>query len=130
MSRSTAIVLLLAALAAPSCFLSRSTVNEPLRGAEIEKLLPGKTTAAEVTQLLGAPSEVVQLGARTAYRYDFSVRKRGGFSIIVLTFLNEDARSDRIWLFFDEDDLLTHAGSTSEAANARYAMPWQDVHDR
>ena len=125
-----ALPLVLALALAPSCFVSRTMVNEPLRRAEIDRLVPGQTKAADVVAILGAPNEVVQLGSRTAYRYDFSILKRAGFTIIVLTFLNEDTRTDRVWLFFDKDDLLTHLGSTLEAKDARYAMPWQDVHEK
>ncbi|HEV8111192.1 MAG TPA: hypothetical protein VGR31_00300 [Planctomycetota bacterium] len=115
------------ALLAPSCFISRTTMNEPIRREEVDRLVPGQTSAGEVVAQLGAPAEVVQLGTRTAYRYDFIVTKRAGFSIIILSFLNEDTRSDRVWLFFDSSDVLTHAGSTLQAANAHYEMPWQDL---
>jgi len=129
MTRFTApLLLLLLALAAPSCFLSRTTVNEPIHRTKIDGLVPGTTTAKEVVALLGAPGEVVQLGNRTAYRYDFSVQKRAGFTLIIVTFLNEDTRSDRVWLFFDADDKLTHAGATLEAGDAEYVMPWQEAH--
>jgi len=122
--------LILALLLLPSCFVSRSMINEPLRKAEIDRLVPGTTTAAEVTAILGAPNEVIQLGSRTAYRYDFSEQKRAGFTLIVVTVLNEDLRTDRVWLFFDKDDLLTHMGSTLQAADTRYAMPWVDIHGK
>jgi hypothetical protein len=111
-----------------SCFISRSTTNVPLRRAQLEQLHPGTTTAKEVVELLGAPSEVVQLGARSAYRYDFTNLKRAGFSIIILSFLNEDTRADRAWLFFNQYDNLTHVGSTFEGNQAEYAMPWQKIH--
>ena len=119
--------LLVLALLSPSCFIARETVNEPIRRADVETLVPGTTTAREVVERLGGPNEVVQLGSRTAYRYDFTTTKRAGFTIILVSFLNDDTRSDRVWLFFDAKDVLTHAGSTLEAADARYAMPWQHV---
>lgn len=120
--------LLLALL--PACFASRTMVNEPLRAASLGALVPGTSTAKDVVELLGAPSEVIQLGSRTAYRYDYSVQKRAGFTLIVVTVLNEDTRSDRAWFFFDKDDKLTHAGSTLESDRARYAMPWAEVHGK
>ena len=111
-----------------SCFMSRSMVNVPLVRAKFEELKPGTTTAREVVQLLGAPSEVIQLGSRSAYRYDFTNQKREGFTVILFTCLNEDTRADRAWLFFDAKDVLTHLGSTFEGNQARYALPWEDVH--
>ena len=127
MNRALPFVVGVVLLLAPGCFISRSTVNEPLRRPEVERFVPGTTTASEVVAALGAPSEVVQLGNRTAYRYDFSVNKNAGFSIIILTFINTDLRSDRVWLFFDSKDVLTHFGSTFQAKNAEFEMPWQDV---
>lgn len=124
----SAILALLVVLAAPSCFISRSAINEPLERTAIARLVPGQTTAAEAVALLGAPSDVIQLGHRSAYRYDSSLQKRAGFTVIVVTFLNEDTRTDRLWLFFDEKDVLTHAGSTLQSADTRYAMPWQEIH--
>ena len=128
MTPSQLALVALAALSAPGCFLSRTTVNEPVRREAFDHLQPGTTTAKDVTAAFGAPNEVVQLGTRSAYRYDFTVGKRAGFSIIVISFLNEDTHSDRVWLFFDAHDVLTHAGATLEAGQARFAMPWQSIH--
>jgi hypothetical protein len=110
-----------------SCFMSKGSLNEPLREHAVEGLVPGTTTASEVTARLGAPNEVVQLGQRTAYRYDFTNKKTAGFTLIVVTFLNEDTRSDRIWFFFDAKDVLTHAGATFEGDETEYSMPWDDT---
>lgn len=109
-----------------ACFISRSSLNTPLHAQKMEQLVPGQSTAREVTELLGAPNEVVQLGQRTAYRYDFTTKKTAGFTVIVLTLVNDDTRSDRIWLFFDAHDVLTHTGATFEGAEPEYAMPWDD----
>ena len=111
-----------------SCFISRSTTNVPRQRSRLDELRPGTTTAKEVVELLGAPNEVVQLGSRSAYRYDFGIMKRAGFTIIIVSFLNEDARTDRAWLFFNKDEILTHVGSTFEGNQAQYAMPWQEIH--
>ena len=111
-----------------SCFMSRSVTNVPLQRAKLEQLHPGTSTAKEVVEVLGAPSEVIQLGSRSAYRYDFTNLKRAGFTVILFTCMNEDTRADRAWLFFDSKDVLTHMGSTLEGNDARYAMPWEEIH--
>lgn len=115
-------------LATQGCFLSRGMTNEPVQRALVDQLVPAEATAADATRLLGAPNEVVQLGNRTAYRYDFTTLKRAGFTLFVVTVFNEDTRSDRVWLFFDAQDRLSHVGKTFEGDDARYAMPWQKVH--
>ncbi|MCA8981791.1 MAG: outer membrane protein assembly factor BamE [Planctomycetes bacterium] len=108
-----------------SCFVSRETTNVPLSAELVDQLEPGRTTATEVAEILGAPSEVVQLGFRSAWRYDHVRAKRAGFSVIVVTLIDTDARTDRVWVFFDENDLLTNVGSTFQAGGSQYQMPWQ-----
>ena len=128
-ARSIVLVLLLAT-ATSACYVTRSTTNEPLTCESIDKLVPGTSTAQEVVATLGAPAEVVQLGTRTAYRYEFTNTKRAVLFLIVLGFYNEDTRADRAWLFFDAQNVLTHVGATLEADRARYAMPWWNVHEK
>ena len=123
------IALLLVIPAFSSCFISRRTANEPLQQKRMETLQAGTSTATEVAATLGAPNEVVQLGKRMAWRYDFTNAKMAGFSILILTFINEDARADRAWFFFDENSVLQYAGRTLEADRAGYSMPWQNIHD-
>ena len=119
---------LLLVLLTPGCFLQRNYVNQPLEEESLARLVPGTTTAAEVVELLGAPNEVVQLGRRSAYRYEHDQQKSTGFLLLVIGFINRDTQSDRTWVFFSEDDVLSHVGTTLEAADAEYAMPWMS-HD-
>ncbi len=121
------VALLLAVLLTPGCFLSRTYVNAPIEEASIAQLRPGQTTAAQVVALLGAPTEVVQLGRRSAYRYEHDQQKRAGLFLIVVVFSNNDNQADRTWVFFDENDVLSHVGTTLEADTAQYAMPWSDL---
>lgn len=114
----------------PGCFLARTTTNEPLSAASLDRLELGKSSAQDVLAALGAPHDVVQLGRRSAWRYDFTNSKRAGFSVVVVTLLNEDSRSDRAWLFFDENMVLIAAGSTLQAADSEFAMPWSEVGGR
>lgn len=116
-------------LITPSCFVMRETTNVPLEGQDFSQLVPGTTTATDVVELLGAPNEVVQLARRSAYRYEFDQGKRAAVFLVLVTFVNTDVRQDRAWIFFDENDVLTHVGTTFEGNDARYAMPWSDIHD-
>ena len=118
--------LLLALALLPGCLVSRTTVNQPLREQVLATLEPGVSTSADAVAALGAPTEVVQLGLRSAYRYDHTQTKRAGLVLILVSFLDTQSRSDRAWLFFDEEGLLTHVGLTLEADEAEYDMPWED----
>lgn len=120
--------LLLAAclLLAPACLLDRSTTNGRPDPAAIAKLSPGTSTASDVVALFGAPSEVVQLGKRSAYRYEHTVAKRTGLWLIVLGSLNTDTHSDRVWMFFDENSVLTHVASSYESERSEFGLAWTD----
>jgi hypothetical protein len=129
MTRSRTRLILLFALLQPSCVLGRSTSNEPLDPARIERLVPGRTTAKEVVELLGAPNEVVQLHKRSAWRYGHTNSKYAGLLLILVNFGSVDARSDTLWVFFDEDQTLYSFGSTLSSHRTQYALPWEDIHE-
>jgi len=125
----TRILLLLSALSLPVCVASRFTDNEPFDPAVVESFVPGTTTAADVTDAMGPPVRVVQLDVRSAYLYEFSNSKTTGLVLFLVNFVNSDARFDRVWLFFDSRDVLTHSGSQLSAHRSRFAMPWVRIHD-
>ena len=120
----TPALLLILALISPGCFLSRRTTNEPLSAERIGQLVPGKTTAGECVELLGAPTEVVQLAKRSAYRYDHTATKETGVFLLVLGLFNSDTRADRAWLFFDENEVLTHVATDLRADQADFNLPF------
>lgn len=113
----------LCGLGLPGCFYSRTHVNQSIDPAHLESLTPGTSTAGDVVLALGAPTEVVQLGRRSAYRYDHRVEKQKAVFLIVFGVRGVDANSDRVWAFFDENDVLTHVGASLEASEARYSVP-------
>lgn len=130
MLRTTSrLLLLLPLFSTAACGIARQDTNEPLDAAVIRGLQPGKTTARDVTERLGAPTEVVQLGRRTAYRYDATSAKSAVLFLLVINFGNQDTRSDRLWVFFDENDVLSHYGATFGTHRTQYSMPWEDVHE-
>jgi outer membrane protein assembly factor BamE (lipoprotein component of BamABCDE complex) len=110
----------------PACFVARNNINTPLDPDRLALLVPGTSTADDVLGALGAPSDVVQLGRRSAWRYDHSQKKSAALSLLIVTMVNTDAQADRVWVFFDEADVLTHMAGTFEAQGARYKLPLQD----
>jgi len=120
--RALTLLLLIVACTSSSCFYSRRHVNLPLdpdRVAQVKHRMP----AAEVMELLGAPSEVVQLGLRTAYRYDHTFDKQEAVFMLFLAVRGQDIQQDRVWVFFDESGLVSHVGATLDAAKAEYSLP-------
>ena len=111
------------------CAIARQDTNEPLDATAIRDLHPGTTTAREVVERLGAPTDVVQLGKRTAYRYDATTAKTAFLILVVFNMGTQDSRSDRLWVFFDDHDVLTHFGASFATHRTQYALPWEDVHE-
>ncbi|QDU67775.1 hypothetical protein [Engelhardtia mirabilis] len=109
-----------------SCFVSRSYINDGISPEAVASLEPGVSTAAEVVAALGAPGHVVELGNRSAYQYEHHKLKRAGLWLLIVGLFNEDTRSDRVWVFFDENDVLSHVGATLSAERASYSLPFQD----
>jgi len=126
--RTIALASLLLLPLAQGCFLTRDTVNQPLQEERVAKLAPGMS-AGDVLGILGGPMEVVQLGRRSAWRYDHQRTKRAGLTLFVVTALNTDTQEDRLWLFFDEQDRLAAFGSTLQASSSEWVLPWSDSHE-
>jgi len=125
MKRLTALLSLLLVL--PGCFSTRSTVNQQLSAEAAAQIGPG-TSAAEVVELLGAPTDIVQLGHRVAYLYEFEQSKMSGFLAAIVGFMNSDTRSDRIWIFLGPGGTeVTHVAASFDADKAQNGMPWSDL---
>jgi len=111
------------------CFFARVNRNDPIVAESLQHLVPGTTTAQEAVELLGGPTLVVQLGDRSAYRYDHTVTKATGLLLGIFNVGHTDTREDRLWLFFDAADRLTHVGTSLQSHRASYALPWERLHD-
>lgn len=105
-----------------SCLLSESRSHAPLDGERVAAITPGESTVQDVLDLLGAPNEVVQLGRRSAFRYDHSVEKQTGLFLILVAVRGVDTQQDRAWIFFDEGGVVSHAGSTLQAGDAAFNL--------
>ncbi|MDA8592890.1 outer membrane protein assembly factor BamE [Planctomycetota bacterium] len=115
--------LLLAVSILPGCFFSRSRTNPELSPELASQIIPQQSTAADVTELLGAPNEVVQLGLRTAWRYEHTVEKQSAAFLVLLGLRGVDTQSDRVWVFFDADGNVTNIGTQFQASEAEYDVP-------
>ena len=117
------ILVLLCALLASGCFVQRAHRNNQIDPSAVVQLVPGQTTARQVVELLGAPTDVVQLADRSAYRYDFVVEKQATLFLLVLILRGVESNSDRVWVFFDENEVLSHIGTTFESGEPGYHVP-------
>ncbi len=117
----TCALLALSCLPLGGCLLSQDRVNEPIPSRAVEALQVGMS-ASDVVALLGAPVEVVELGQRTAYHFEFERTKQTGLFLVVFNMSRLDARADRVWCFFDAGDRLTHVASSLDADEVAYGL--------
>ena len=113
----------LLAFCAQSCFVSRSLTNPKIPAEAVAQIVPGESNADDVARLLGAPNEVVQLGRKTAWRYEHTVEKQSALFLVLLGLRGVDTQADRVWVFYDEDDNVSHIGSLLQASDAEYDLP-------
>ena len=118
------LIVLLCLLLQSCVVLGKNKDYHPFDTGKLDGLLPGRTTAPEVTQVLGAPSEIVKLSNGNAYIYRRSVSKGTGVWLILVSFGNYDEHYDQIVMFFDNNDVMTHFGVTLDTHQAAYGFPF------
>jgi len=96
----------------------------PFDTSRLDKLIPGKSTVAEVTEMLGAPTKIVKLSNGNVYIYRRSLTKGTGLWLVLITLGNYDEHHDQIVIFFDKNDVMTHYGVTLDAHKAAYGLPF------
>ena len=96
----------------------------PFDASGLDKLIPGKSTAAQVTEILGAPSEMVKLSNGNAYIYRRSLSKGTGLWLLIVSFGNYDEHYDQIVIFLDKKNIMTHFAVTLDAHKATYGLPF------
>ena len=117
------IVLLIASLLSGCIVLGKNKQFQPFDSTELDKLVPGQTKATEVTEIFGAPSEVVELANGNAYVYKRTVTKGTVCWLLLVTFGNVEKQHDQLVFFFDRNDILTHYGLSLDAEKAKYGLP-------
>ena len=105
------------------CFVSRSLTNPSIPAETVAQIVPGESDANDVARLLGAPNEVVQLGRKSAWRYEYTVEKQTALFLVIFGLRGVDTQADRVWVFFDEEDNVSHIGSLLQASEAKYDLP-------
>ena len=116
-------VLLITTLLSGCIVLGKNKQFQPFDSTELDKMVPGQTKAAEVTEIFGAPSEVVELANGNAYVYKRTVTKGTVCWLVLVTFGNAENQHDQLVFFFDLNDTLTHYGLSLDADKAKYGFP-------
>ena len=117
-------ILLAASIGSGCAVFGRGKDFKPFDESSLKQVTAGSTTAADVTRLFGPPNKIVKLSNGNAYLYERSIDKATGLWLVVLTFGNWDKQYDRIAFFINNEDMVTHIGSSFNAETASYAMPF------
>ena len=104
--------------------IGRGKDFRPMDERALAKIEPGKTTAADILQLFGPPTQIVKLSNGNAYIYDRSLSKATGLWLVVVTFANYDTQHDRVVFFLNNQDLVTHYGSSFKSDTSSYGLPF------
>ena len=116
-------VLMIATLLSGCLVVGKNKEFQPFESSELDQLVPGQTTATEVTEIFGAPSKVVELANGNAYVYRRTVTKGTMCWLVLLTMGNVEKQHDQLVFFFDSEDILTHYGLSLDADKAKYGLP-------
>ena len=72
------------------CYFGKKNEDRPWSVDAVKKIEVGKTTKAQVLQILGPPKEVVRLLESEAYMYIHSIEKSSGTYLVVLNLSRTD----------------------------------------
>lgn len=127
--------LLLAVLAAPlltlpGCVLAQTTSGVGLDPVAVSRIEVGRSTRADVTQLLGPPDEVIYSNKELdplfeqAYRYRRTRERQTAMFLLVFSTFRSDAKWDHVMVFFTPAGVVEHVGTRLDSELAEYGMPW------
>jgi len=111
----TAAALLTLTLAGCASFERNQGVTNSWRDAAFPTPEVGKTTKAEVLDLLGPPSQIIGLRDQTVFYYLKEQRKGKGAILILFNWIQEDTTYDRAIFFFDQNGVLKDYAFSNES---------------
>jgi outer membrane protein assembly factor BamE (lipoprotein component of BamABCDE complex) len=106
------------------CYFSRKKDDRPWPIEVVSQIEVGKTTKAEVLQLLGPPKQIIRLLESEAYMYVASVEKSSGLVLVVLNLSRNDRQYDAVTVIINRQDVVTAVGARFSADDAAYGLPW------
>ena len=107
------------------CYFGKKIEDHPWPPEAVAKIEVGKTTKAQVLQLLGPPKEIIRLLESEAYMYTHSVEKSTGTFLLLVNLSRNDRQFDAITIVINRQDVVTAVGSRFAAGGAEYGFPWE-----
>lgn len=114
----------------PGCMvMARRQTDQPVSAENVERLDSGMTRQ-QVTDLLGAPQEIIfsnkEHDPLREHAYIYEYEQDAGTAIFfgIVNFGNLDTKRDRVVVFFNEEGLVSNVGSSLHGDEARYGFPF------
>jgi len=112
-------------LALGGCYFSKKIDDRSFNPTAVAQIQVGKTTKAEVLQLLGPPREIIRLLESEAYMYVHSIEKNTGTFLLLVNLNRTDKQYDSVAVIINRQDVVTAVGSRASAPTAAYGFPWE-----
>jgi len=112
------------------CALSQTTDGTRISRVQVEQIVVGQSTRADVSRILGAPDEIIYSNRKLdplferAYRYKRSRRKTTFFTLIFFSASRADANNDNVVVFFNDQGIVEDIGARLDMDAPRYGTPW------
>ena len=106
------------------CVLGKNMEDQKFDASGLDNVAINQTTALEIGQIFGAPSQLVKLSNGNAYIYRRSVAKATAVWLLFVSMGRYDKQYDQIVFFFDNNNILTHYGSSFNVGEASYGLPF------
>jgi outer membrane protein assembly factor BamE (lipoprotein component of BamABCDE complex) len=133
--RSTLVPILTSSLIVASglgCVLSQSTSGTGISEEQVDAIIVGGSTRADVANVLGAPDEIIYSNLEhdplfeRAYKYSRRRRKTTFFTLILFSGARADVNHDQVVIFFDRFGLVDDVAARLDMDRPRYGAPWGD----
>jgi outer membrane protein assembly factor BamE (lipoprotein component of BamABCDE complex) len=123
------LILCLAVAPAGCAVMGRQQKETRIDANSVARLKEGMTKS-EVTQILGAPQEIIFSNKEHdplrehAYIYEHETTHYTGIVLGIVNFGNADTKKDRVVVFFDDGGRVDHLGTTLDADRSGFGFPF------
>lgn len=114
------------------CVLSQTTSGTPLSEQQVDEIVVGVSTRADVARVLGAPDEIIYSNLEhdplfeRAYKFTRKRSKTTFFTLILFSGARSDINHDQVIVFFDDGGLVEDVAARLDMDRPRYGAPWGD----
>jgi outer membrane protein assembly factor BamE (lipoprotein component of BamABCDE complex) len=114
------------------CVLSQSTNGTGLTEEQVDAIVVGVSTRADVATVFGAPDEIIYSNLEhdplfeRSYRYTRRRRKTTFFTVILFSGARSDTNHDQVVVFFDDSGIVDDIAARLDMDRPRYGAPWGD----